>query len=1238
MAFAKTRFTNAEEQKFLEKAKSIIAKLTHDPKKDQFNLKVIEPSVISTLQSFVDNKKITPEEMETIKKNYEKLVSDSSEKPENIEDKLNNFIKTQYDEINKTELAKIKENGVCNNGPCADGLTCAVARIQEDGPKCKKVDSECKVDNDCCSSSCKLNQTTKKKTCGSVALCFKPLLLGQSCMNDPVCSVGKCLEYNSETSGIGECSERGSSCKKNIDCCSNSCSNNKCVTSFVCKDCVKNGYKPANGKKCCEGLYKNEKGMCVPDLPPIVMPQVRLNRIEDFFVTVSDFIISSAKADQVADDAAKKAADATATAQAAATAAANTQAAADAADKALTDAKNTLANDIVKLQAQSDAWDKNNNDPDLQNPYTAQIAADGLTNSCNDTGVSGGWGYGPRPSSLANAVCVANSNVAAAHQANDTAQKAATITNSVVAKLKAKADDIVSSATAIGKSDKLNIVLSRHSNYDTCDINFKDDFFAQLKSDHVIGQNNAIQDNNLFDLEMAFLGFDYVMLGTGVDDYWRTNKSDPKTSIYERLKKIAQDHQAQLQATNDKINQINTKLKCMCLSAKGLANITDQANIDAFKKCPQYDVSGDVSTTVLDDANGDSSGIKAKRLIVVEMAAFEGFYEDLVTNNTNLFNELAAVRDWVSQNASNWGTNQRAESYLWGYTTQSGGWGDNLVNTFVDTWHAVGGVADAVTGYGQGGRSSSPLSQAVSALNPGYTSTWAEATIEGAWQDGFPYIRDDVHDRQCGGWLDPVTCHDHALYLNYPQNNICDKKTYANSCLNNFMTIYPTPGSHDGDPRYVIDPWVPWVKAATGDGVATLDLKSKIIKNINSKNYVEMLDAAQTAGRDHAAAARVGGLGATELAAFSPDLANSGGLELTADTIQLIKDSAKQFAIDQGFFLATDTDNLNTFADYAYEFHFLRPKLSRLGEVSYPTVGLQPHLDLMSNGVAAYMGVAGTSGASAFRDLRQKYLDDYNRTLATFADDVINQKDPTTLNAIKAEMATTNAQLASIAAFKLNLDALNPQSAGGGSSKIGNQNGSLTAGQTAYLNAIKKLKQIRKDQLKSLAFYNKAMAASGNQERAAKVAAAMKSYNSNFMSPLSRSSGSKSGSGLASSSSDGSKAADEGKNKSASLNHYDPNSFNGGAFGGAIGGRSGYGKSSAHSGDKDANAATDAVKPEDEDSKRLAEAIAARDSANQNKYQSSEGLGLFEQVTNAYIRNYDKVLPRKKDKDIVEKK
>lgn len=54
------------------------------------------------------------------------------------------------------------------------------------------------------------------------------------------------------------------------------------------------------------------------------------------------------------------------------------------------------------------------------------------------------------------------------------------------------------------------------------------------------------------------------------------------------------------------------------------------------------------------------------------------------------------------------------------------------------------------------------------------------------------------------------------------------------------------------------------------------------------------------------------------------------------------------------------------------------------------------------------------------------------------------------------------------------------------------------------------------------------------------------------------------------------------------------------------------------------------------DNLKLADAISARNKAGKDKYQSNDGQTIFERVTNAYIRNYDKILTKKKDKDLNE--
>lgn len=57
-----------------------------------------------------------------------------------------------------------------------------------------------------------------------------------------------------------------------------------------------------------------------------------------------------------------------------------------------------------------------------------------------------------------------------------------------------------------------------------------------------------------------------------------------------------------------------------------------------------------------------------------------------------------------------------------------------------------------------------------------------------------------------------------------------------------------------------------------------------------------------------------------------------------------------------------------------------------------------------------------------------------------------------------------------------------------------------------------------------------------------------------------------------------------------------------------------------------------------EDHRALAEAIIARNLEAPEKYASREGVSLFEKITNAYIRNYEKILIVKKEQGLTKKR
>jgi hypothetical protein len=384
---------------------------------------------------------------------------------------------------------------------------------------------------------------------------------------------------------------------------------------------------------------------------------------------------------------------------------------------------------------------------------------------------------------------------------------------------------------------------------------------------------------------------------------------------------------------------------------------------------------------------------------------------------------------------------------------------------------------------------------------------------------------------------------------------------------------------------------------------------------------------------------------------------------------------------DGVYYCSNDKENLEKFADYVYEYHFLYPKTSRPKEISYPTVGLNTYLELMSHGVAANLAAGASNAARQFGILNNNYLKDYQDNLKLFKDNAINTANNNVISAIDAEIAKVNQQLGQNEALRAMLDSSSLEgklglngagvASGAGNSTSGKSSSSLTSAQNSYANAVRDLRQARKNQMNKLDYYKKAMAK--NPGRASKMAVASKNFSNSFLRPLTGSgsgsgyggsgiggrgygaggsgfgSGNGSGSGSGNGSGDGDGNGD-GKNGANGQNlglnapgtypgadgMYDPNA-NGNGNGSGSKSKSGSG-SGADSGLAGANGAGNGNGLSEDDARRLSDAIDARDK-NKDKYRSQDGLSIFERVTNAYIRNYDKVLEKKKksDKDVIEK-
>jgi hypothetical protein len=1107
VAFAKDRFSEADKKRFLDEVKQEIAQHKIE-NKGKVDLQIIKPGFYAELEEAFKQEKLTREEVTKIKQDFEEFSREHID-ADKVEAAFYEFIEKELNTVSSKALEKIKEGGICNSWSCADGLKCAADPNQKvTDSKFKAMGATCTENAECASNACSLESpSSKKKVCEKIYRCYKPVALGESCAMNPVCATGVCLPYNSMTSGIGECVVKGKACKKTSECCSNLCSQNICKENIICKDCISTGGKPQRGQKCCEGLYLNGSGMCVPDVPPTVIPQVYVSPKKTLFLAFRRFFLAEAMAEDMG---------------------------AGAKDDGYT----------IKSGLEADR--------DKYSTFTPTSSTE--TKSVDVTTASPSLTYGNK------------------------------------------------------------------SNFETCDMNFRDDYF------------NGLKEKNLFALEIAMLGFDFVSTGDADNDYWLEG-TGPDTSIYGRLKKIGQAHMVNRKDLNTRIAEADRQLTCACLDVKGLDQITDATKKKYFiENCEEYQKYVDPTKASYEDLNGDASGIKYKHMITTWTSKLAEFYQVLDVDNTTATSDLAKLQTWASSSAK-W-SETRTKSYdLFKFSIKNPSSSSAALGALVGALLAAGVIAvlggfattSILTGWTIAG-----IITASAATGAG--GLWMIAALKGAWISVRPQITDNYiapRSYSCGK---KETCMEYTRTLIQPYNEICNIHASANACLKSFVAI-----NEDNEPRYIVDPWIP-------AGVS----KAAILKN--QDNYKDQLEKGFEAAKSLMVNKNPTAQGGYVTDAYLSDVfidekvigkylpINTTNLESTyfmsSDKVKLIKDAAKAFAISENFISSGDTDNLNAFADYVYDYHFIYPKKSRPGEISYPTLGILTYLNYLANNVSGSLSTGITDATKAINSLNEKHLQDYLDTLNAFKDKAVTQLSAVQSTALDKEISSVKQKLSSVITMNALANNLALDSSLGKidnsmiqtQAKTSGVSGtvSLNSNQTGFLKAIGTLRTLRSTQLKALDTYNKAMASSGDTDRTAKMAAASKSFSSKFSSGKSAIGASSSGA-LSS-------GADAKKDATATSSSNN---------GGYVSPYSGSGNSSGSSSAKASLPATptDTSSTENADQSRIAEAIHARNQdKNANKYQSTDESSLFQKITNAYIRNYDKVLTKKKDKDLIEQK
>ncbi len=257
---------SSEEKKEVETQLEELIKESKDDK-GVINMDRFNAVAFGSLEDFHVDRKITREELLKFKEELERVRVKVA--PADQEKQIRDvFNKNLLAVAQSKPKALIKEGGQCNDWDCEKGLECAPVPPRVEAKLSKKGgDHACSKNSDCNSGECYKNDDGKN-VCEYTYKCFRPVKLKSSCLENPICAGGECIEVYFSDSNIGACSANEKSCKKDVECCSDSCVKGKCVENYRCDDCISNG-KLKRGQKCCEDKAYEKDGKCLPLSVPL---------------------------------------------------------------------------------------------------------------------------------------------------------------------------------------------------------------------------------------------------------------------------------------------------------------------------------------------------------------------------------------------------------------------------------------------------------------------------------------------------------------------------------------------------------------------------------------------------------------------------------------------------------------------------------------------------------------------------------------------------------------------------------------------------------------------------------------------------------------------------------------------------------------------------------------------------------------------------------------------------------
>jgi hypothetical protein len=536
-----------------------------------------------------------------------------------------------------------------------------------------------------------------------------------------------------------------------------------------------------------------------------------------------------------------------------------------------------------------------------------------------------------------------------------------------------------------------------------CDINFRNDYRIMLER------------GGVYNIEAALLAFEYMVLGPGTQDYWK----DPGkgVNIHDALSTVAEEHRSKRRKIfEEDIPLLNKRLKCICLARIGLDKITDPNKGQFFQEnCPaeleEFNLEKQLAElSGVDEAEGDASGVKYKKMIVAWTGGLKQFQELLLLANTDLFVDMEEISTAVSE--APYDETEIKDQNVFNFTVLEpngggGGGGGSSVSDAALGAIIIGGVVAIVAGFAAGATIGAWASVGIisSTAAASIGAIWLVGALRGAWLSEAPNITDETIkgrvNYKCGK---KQRCTDYKRILNQPFNKICRKHISANACIRSFLATdiaqIKDPNAKEGEfvsslsfgqaepdnigetdtTRYIIDPWIPFgvpAESVIKDFRSYADLLEQ-----GYKNALSQMKGMRPGGRVNPSYLDAMFIDSLVVGKYTPPLQDAiVETYFFNEPIQkLIVEKAKRYAITEKFFLESEEEDLETFAEYALTFHYIFPKLSTPGQIAYPPPGLATYVDSVANGLQE-KAENNLENQTGLADLNKKHQIDLQNSL-----------------------------------------------------------------------------------------------------------------------------------------------------------------------------------------------------------------------------------------------------------------